>query len=382
MSNARFSRVLRILELAIRHRKSIKEVLEEEGEHARLVSDYMYDIGRGRGSLPAHLEGRLKVLYAQASNAVQTELSVTDKAKAILKKNKTVTVEQFADLMDLAPSKAKHILTSLSNEGYSLIEEDNRVTVSAPRVTSHTLESVERFGALGDTHLGSKYERLDLLHRTYDRFEALGVTKVFHTGNWIDGEARFNFSDIQVHGLDNQIKYFLDHYPQRKGITTYYIGGDDHEGWYQQKLNLDISRYLQNKAIEAGRTDLVNLGYMEADVKLGPITVRVLHPGGGSAYSISYTSQKIIESYAEDEKPDILLHGHYHKFEYLFLRGVHVFQTGCLQDQTPFMRKKRISAHLGAWVIEPIVNEQGKIIEMIQRPITYYGSNQSWRYKH
>lgn len=113
---------------------------------------------------------------------------------------------------------------------------------------------------------------------------------------------------------------------------------------------------------------------------LGNTKVRVLHPGGGSAYAISYTSQKIVESYSESEKPDILLHGHYHKFEYLYLRGIHIYQTGCLEEQTPFMRKKRLSAHLGCWVIEPMVNTEGRVVETIQRPITFQQG--TWSYKH
>lgn len=383
MKESKLKKVIEVLTLAISEKKPLAQILEEKGYSTRFIADYIYAMKKKRISVPLHVQGNLLELYEKVlKQEVSTSSDYKEKAKSVLKRNKLVSFEDFANFMDLSPAKSKTLLKELQEEGYSLVEEKGQVKVSAPQVSSHVLEAVDRFGALGDTHLGSKYERLDLLNRTYDRFQELGITKVFHTGNWIDGEARFNFSDIHTHGLDNQINYFLEHYPQRKGITTYYIGGDDHEGWYQQKLNLDISRYLQQKALQNGRTDLVNLGYMEADVKLGSITVRLLHPGGGSAYSISYTSQKIIESYAEDEKPDILLHGHYHKFEYLFLRGVHVFQTGCFQDQSPFMRKKRISAHLGAWCIEPIVDQSGKIIEMIQRPMTYYGSNQSWRYKH
>lgn len=219
-----------------------------------------------------------------------------------------------------------------------------------------------KFGAIGDTHLCSKYERLDVLSALYDTFASEGITDVYHTGNYIDGEARFNFGDIHTHGMDDQIAYFVKHYPQRQGITTHFIAGDDHEGWYTQKNRIDIGKHTEDMARREGRADLVHLSYMEADIPLlsGAVKMRVLHAGGGSATSISHTSQKIVDSYSEDEKPHILLVGHYHKSEYLpNYRNVHVFQTGCTQEQTPFMRKKRLHADLGAWIISVCVQNDG-----------------------
>jgi hypothetical protein len=88
--------------------------------------------------------------------------------------------------------------------------------------------------------------------------------------------------------------------------------------------------------------------------------VRVLHAGGGSGAAISLTSQRIVESYHEREKPHILLVGHYHKSEYLpDYKGVHIIQTGTTQEQTPFMRKKRLAAHLGGWIVKVTVSPDG-----------------------
>ena len=218
------------------------------------------------------------------------------------------------------------------------------------------------FGALGDSHLCSRYERLDILDALYDAYADAGITDVYHTGNYIDGEAKFNFSDIYKHGMDEQLQYFADKYPRRNGMTTHFIAGDDHEGWYQQRNAIDIGKHTEDIARRSGRTDLHYLGYMESDVALlgGLIKVRVLHAGGGSGAAISLTSQRIVESYHEREKPHILLVGHYHKSEYLpDYKGVHILQTGTTQEQTPFMRKKRLAAHLGGWIVKVTVAPDG-----------------------
>ena len=73
----------------------------------------------------------------------------------------------------------------------------------------------------------------------------------------------------------------------------------------------------------------------------------MIHAGGGSTYAISYSAQKIVESYQGGEKPAILLIGHYHKYDVGYPREVYTVQPGCTQDQTPFMRKKKIQAMVG-----------------------------------
>jgi hypothetical protein len=76
--------------------------------------------------------------------------------------------------------------------------------------------------------------------------------------------------------------------------------------------------------------------------------------------------------------------GHYHKAEYNFCRGVHAVQTGCLQDQTPFMRKKKLAAHLGGWIIEFSTDDQGAITRFKQEFIPFYDNGyykEKWSYK-
>jgi hypothetical protein len=216
-----------------------------------------------------------------------------------------------------------------------------------------------RFGWLGDTHLGSKYYRADVLRDIYRRFADADLDRIFHCGNWIDGEARFNKFDLLVHGMDAQIRYLRDEYPiAPNGLTTYAVAGDDHEGWYSQREGVDVGRYAESEMRAGGRTDWRNLGYMEAYVPLRHAVtgktshLHVVHPGGGSAYATSYTVQKLVESYSGGSKPAVLLAGHYHKLEFINVRGVWCVQTGCTLDQTPFARKKRLHYALGGGTCE------------------------------
>lgn len=263
----------------------------------------------------------------------------------------------------------------------SFIAGDLPVYVSRP-------DNTFLFGATSDNHLGSKYERLDVLNDLYDRFAARGVDRVFNAGNWIDGDARFNVHDLHTRGMHAQCRYLAQEYPRRGGLTTYAVAGDDHEGWYAQREGVDIGGYAEHVMRAVGRTDWVDLGYMEAHVRLvnansgAESILAVVHPGGGSAYALSYTIQKIIESLDGGEKPAVGLYGHYHKLWAGNVRNVWCLQTGCTEDQTPFMRKKKLEAHVGGAIVELEQDPHtGAIIGFTPKLIRYFNRgyyNRRW----
>lgn len=213
------------------------------------------------------------------------------------------------------------------------------------------------FGVTADNHLCSKYERLDALETNYDRFAERGVDRVFNCGNWIDGEARFNRTEIHTHGMDGQLRYLVEKYPRRPGLVTYAVSGDDHEGWYDQREGVSIGRRAELEMRAAGREDWVDLGFMEAHVALKnansgkEATLSVVHPGGGSAYADSYVVQKIIESLDGGEKPACALYGHYHKCLAGQYRNVWWILVPSTKDQDTFMRKKRLRSVVGGGIV-------------------------------
>ena len=309
------------------------------------------------------------------------------KLRAILGRSKKPwTIEQLSDALNVGVSRVRTAAEQLADDriniksiGTALFLDDSPLRRPPTTIDLRSLRTGApiRFGVTGDNHLGSKYARLDVLNALYDIWESEGVKTVYQCGNMIDGEARFNRSDLIVHGLDPQVDYFVEHWPHRKGITTHFITGDDHEGWYVQRENVDIGQMMQDRAERFGRTDLRYLGHMEHDLLFqqpkGSAHVRLVHAGGGSAYATSYTVQKIVESYQGGEKPNVLLAGHYHKAEYGYPREVHCVQVGCTEDQTPFMRKKKLEAHVGGAIVELEQDpETGAIVGFTPKLIRYF----------
>lgn len=215
---------------------------------------------------------------------------------------------------------------------------------------------VQTFGIISDTHFGSVYSDHALLEFAYDVFEAAGAKTVLHSGDLLDGEKMYKGHEYEVScaGADAQVSLCVEHYPNRSGITTYFIDGNhDRSFWKRSGVNT-------GSKIAQRREDMVYLGYMESDIVIGEgdckATVRLFHGEDGSgSYAISYRPQRYVSELPSGTKPDILIMGHYHKAEQLFYRGVTTFQAGTTQRQTPFMRGRRLAAAVGFWLIRVTV---------------------------
>jgi hypothetical protein len=235
----------------------------------------------------------------------------------------------------------------------------------------------QKYGLVADTHLACKEERLDALHACYDIFEQEGIKHVFHAGNMVDGYIqRINNASAIVTTPDGQAQYVVDNYPVREGITTYYITGDDHEGWWI-KDGFNWGYHLQNMARDQGRTDLVYLGHVEADIKFrnqgGVAIMKIQHPGGGSSYARSYTGQKQVEAFQGGEKPHILVQGHYHVNNYMLERNVHVIGLPGFQDQTVFARKKKLRMDVGGGILHFKQNpKDGSVVRLKYELIPFF----------
>ena len=307
------------------------------------------------------------------------------------------TLERLAADLGATRGQILAAIDALRAEGLNLHEHSGTWHWERAPAPGHTrtdlpmLETDEQgwltFGFTSDNHLCSKYSRLDVLTDLYDRFAEEGISLVLNAGNWVDGEAQFNRHDLLVHGMDSQLRYLAEHYPQRPGMITYAVAGDDHEGWYAQREGVDIGRLAQQRMRDAGREDWIDVGYMEAFFRLRhrgtgeESRLHLMHPGGGSAYAESYTVQKVVEGYDGGEKPAVLLAGHYHKLSYNCIRNVHCVQTGCTQDQTPFARKKKIRFALGGGIARLRLDERGAVIRFRVEFFNYFVRgyyNNSW----
>jgi hypothetical protein len=286
-----------------------------------------------------------------------------EKLKKLRGENRSLS--EIAGLLNRTLASIEHKVREIPRKQGPIVKHD--VKLDAPDFGYLPLNTIDgsgwaRFGLVADTHLACKECRLDSLHAQYALFRAEGVTTVLHAGNIVDGYVpRINGDSALETSIDGQVQYVIDNYPLVKNITTHFITGDDHEGWWQ-KEGFNFGAYLQYVAERERRTDLHYIGHVEADVEVKlagtkkSVIIKVQHPGGGSAYARSYTGQKQVEAFQGGEKPAILVQGHYHVSNYMVDRNVHVIGLPGFQDQTIFARKKRLRMEIGGAILEFKVN--------------------------
>jgi hypothetical protein len=306
----------------------------------------------------------------QARQAPAPKAAAIDIGKAAFAVNGALragpkTVAELSLRTKLSPRDVEAAIDHLRRLGSNVQKIAGRFDIpQRPResyISGAAVEIVSRpdnsfvFGAFGDLHAASKHTRWDVREDLVRLAEAAGAQAIMDTGNWIDAEATFNRYDLEVVGLEQQCRLLAKKHP-RTALPIYAVTGDDHEGWYEQRDGIDVGKYNANIMREAGH-DWHDLGFMEAHITLRnansgkKATLAVVHPGGGSAYALSYSIQKIVESYEGGEKPHVAFYGHYHKLWAGIIRNIWCLQTGTQQDQTPFMRKKRLEAHVGGAIV-------------------------------
>lgn len=224
----------------------------------------------------------------------------------------------------------------------------------------------------GDTHIGNKGYDPKIMNTMAKVAKGEDIDYILCTGDIADGWYQNRPASIfeqDAIGFENQLEKSVKEFSKLgdSGKPLIYITGNHEYNTFVRGAGVEFGNIFKLRLDELG-IDNTYLGNAEGDVKLGTGTkIKLIHPDGGTAYAISYKSQKIIESLqgSDGKLPDVALIGHFHKSEYIPYMGVQAFQTGTLCGQTKFMRGKGISAHKGFWVLDLYSNKNGSVAKVI-----------------
>lgn len=212
---------------------------------------------------------------------------------------------------------------------------------------------------ISDTHLCSKYDRLDILKYLYAKAEDEGIKHILHSGDFTDGRSNRpeQIYELKEASFEGQVEYCIEKYPTFGG-KTYVIQGN-HDNWWYKSNGSEILRPIAKE-----REDIIYLGADVADMKIGKLKIRLFHGQGGIAYSKSYKIQKYLDTIPIEEKPDILQTGHIHQAFYYKQDNTHCFQTSCLEDQTPYCRGLGLANDKSCWWVDVDFDDKGKVYKI------------------
>jgi len=214
-----------------------------------------------------------------------------------------------------------------------------------------TDSSTIRFGLIGDRHIGSLYHNSKAIQSFYNYCEQEGITTIYDCGDILDGHKIYKGQEFELRdlGFESQLRRLEKESP--RNIKTRFITGN-HDASFKHLAGISVGTTIQEIIPE-----YEFLGEEQANIQFdtpnGKYVLGLIHPGGGSAYAISYRPQRIIESLEGGTKPNMLANGHFHKSEVIpSYRNVCGVQAGTFQNQTPFMARQGLAAHVGGWIIE------------------------------
>jgi len=287
-------------------------------------------------------------------------------------RKKEIDLSELAELIAEGPAGQEKIKKQA--RAISDLQETLMLMVKRARpyeVPIRSKDNTIRFGLIGDTQIGSMYQRLDALKAFYERCADEGVMDILHAGDVIDGWRVYRGQEFELHpnarSWPEQRKMFADSVPKIEDMRTIFITGN-HDNSFKKLIGMIAGDELQRE-----RPDWKFIGQDVANVVLKAengfkFTVQLLHPGGGiNQYALSYRPQRIIEAIPGGQKPNLIAIGHFHKGFYMpAYRNIAAISVGCFQSQTPFMAQQSIQANVGGWIITVALGEQKKLTTRIQ----------------
>lgn len=209
-----------------------------------------------------------------------------------------------------------------------------------------------KIGIISDTHYGSLYHDASSLRAFLEYAKGEEVVEILHAGDVLEGE-HMHFGqerELSHAGFTKQIRALVESYPSDIGIPVKFITGN-HDLSYRKAAGIEVGDAI---AYEMGWENLGDaFGEIKYETENGDYRIVLVHPGGGSAYALSYRLQKQIEQWEGGKKPNMLIAGHFHKAIWLpQYRNISALHPGCFQRQTPFMASKSLAAHVAGVILD------------------------------
>ena len=287
--------------------------------------------------------------------------------------NKRKDVATIAKELEIEEYQVYGLVQMLINQGYLYeIQNGQIIKLSQPQKKDDVYQVPSNLETLkllliSDTHLCSKYDRLDILRYLYEKAGDKGIQYVLHSGDFTDGKSNRpeHIYQLKEASYQGQVDYCVEKYPKADGIQTFVISGN-HDDWWAKSNGSEILVPISRE-----RDDITYLGPDVADLKIGKLKIRLFHGIGGLAYAKSYKIQKYLDTIPINEKPDILQTGHIHQAFYYKQDKTHCFQTSCLEDQTPFCRSLGLANDKSVWWVTIMFDDKGNVHSVIPQLETF-----------
>jgi hypothetical protein len=314
------------------------------------------------------------------------------------------TISEISDHLDMGPTHVSSLIEKMSDQGFNILQEQHTIQSSTRIVTrqpDHKVQTLADMANNGnglefsiavpsDFHVGSKLQQItatrqaiQIAREKYHVDNFLYVGDLFAGTNVYRGQA----GELYARTAEEQEEAARRLDVIQPGDHWHILLGNHDYSWVKN-ASVDLGyRFCRSYRREDGY-DVNYLGYSERDLKVTDrVSVRLWHPSGGVPYSHSYRAQKGMETLMKDayeramyeaqreahQKASdfggdvsswLLFIGHLHIA--LFMPGVAfaAAQSGCFEGRTLYLKEKGLYPHIGMFVYDFKVADDGRIHEI------------------
>ena len=225
-----------------------------------------------------------------------------------------------------------------------------------------------RLALLGDTHLCSKNDTIDLLTDTYYTIEEKNTDLVLHCGDFFDGlypNIEDYYKCLRVSSYEGQLEYGTIYYPSYSNKTLVVSGNHD-DSWYQL-LHKEILSDLSKK-----REDIIYLGPNRRRIAINGLTIDLLHGDILQNGKKNFTIGMYIRNIDEEKRPVIIHHGHTHYGSYNNIYGVRCYRTAAIMHASPYILSKGYKNPMSFYFVDIDFDDNGKVKKIKHRKECVY----------
>lgn len=210
--------------------------------------------------------------------------------------------------------------------------------------------------SISDAHLGSLYDNAYALQYVGEKATRIGANFVLFSGDFTDGYSlnKDRRETLKITDFDETVEYGCSSYPMFE-CPSFFVKGNHDEKW-EKYFGVDIVEEIAKK-----REDIIYLGGKNANLQLGELKIHLWH---GDKYGKEYSQEvpcKYAARLAHSFYADILQIGHLHTHGYNKHGNTHIFQTGPLQDASPYFIEQGCDGIKSFWIIDVYFGDYGQV---------------------
>jgi len=342
-----------------------------------------------------------KLMEAEPIINLEEEDSKIPKFVNLIKKVKVISLIDLCNNLNLPPKEVEKLIRICNAKGYEINVDDKTVifdtdNIAIPKssIKEPLSDSNEiTFGIASDLHLGSKSVQLTALNEFTQICMKHGVEHMFVPGDVFAG---FNVykgqaTDLYAFGAEDQLDSAIINIPKYENLDWIMMGGNHDASFIRnggQNLVLRLSKE---------REDIIYVGFDDVNVPLlNNVDLKMWHPSGGQAYSISYKLQKAAEQITMGELQNIvrgvketptlrfLVAGHLHIQMQALFGSIWGAQAGCFEGQTDYLKRKGLVPAIGGWIVKATLSKNRGLLKNFEAKFYIFEDiEDDWRnYKH